>query len=686
MNLLETAIEHHRAGELAEAERLFREVLAKEPNQAQASFHLGVLALQSERLDEAVEALTRASALAPNSAVCHANLGEAHRRRGDLLAASDWLLRAIALDPNLAAPAFNMAKVLHERGAFDGALACLEHAAELEPNLPDLAARLAAARAAVGQRGAIASDPPTVAPLDALSATTLVALARPLAIKGRLKDAVTLLRRAVQLDPGLTPAHSNLGLLHTALGQIHEAAESYRRALQIEPGRADTHHTLGNALLRGGRLDEAIASFRSAVALKPDHAPYRSDLVFHLHFHPDYDSRAIAAEARAWDLAHAAPLATGGALHERDRTPDRRLRIGYVSPNFRRHCQAFFLFPLLAHHDHERFEIVCYSDVARLDEWTGGLLGHADRALGVAGMSDAALADRIRADGIDVLVDLTMHMADSRLLVFARRPAPVQVCWLAYPGTTGVAAIDYRVTDPYLDPAEGHDDVSTEKPLRLPDTFWCYDPLTREETVSPLPAQQHGHIRFGSLNNWLKVSEGVLALWARVLREVDASRLTLLAPAGDAREKLLGAFEAHGVDRGRVDFVDYQTRQPYLATYRSIDVCLDTFPYNGHTTSLDALWMGVPVVTLVGSTVVGRAGLCQAMNLGLPELVARTPDEYVKIAVDLSRDRARLRDLRAGLRARMEGSPLMDAPRFARNLEAAYRSAWHRWCDPAARL
>ena len=427
VNLLETAIEHHRLGELAEAERLFREVLAKEPNQAQASLHLGVLALQSERLDEAVEALTRASAHAPNSAVCHANLGEAHRRRGDLPAAGDSLLRAIALDPDLAAPVFNMATVLHERRAFDGALACLERAAELEPNLPDLPSRLAAARAAVGQRGAIASDPPAVAPPDALSATTLVALARPLAIKGRLQDAVTLLRRAVELSPGLTPAHCNLGLLHTALGQIHEAVASYRRALQIEPGRADIHHTLGNALLRGGRLDEAIGSFRRAVALRPDHAPYHSDLVFHLHFHPDHDSRAIAAEARAWDLAHAAPLASGRPLHERDRTPDRRLRIGYVSPNFRRHCQAFFLFPLLAHHDHERFEIFCYSDVARPDEWTGTLLGHADRAFGVAGMSDAALADRVRADGIDILVDLTMHMADSRLLVFARKPAPVQV-------------------------------------------------------------------------------------------------------------------------------------------------------------------------------------------------------------------------------------------------------------------
>jgi predicted O-linked N-acetylglucosamine transferase (SPINDLY family) len=488
-----------------------------------------------------------------------------------------------------------------------------------------------------------------------------------------------MLERAVRLEPRLTFAHCNLGLLKAALGKVHEAAASYRRALEIEPDVAETHHNLANAWLRGGFLREAIASYRDAMALRPDHAPYHSELLFHLHFDPAYDTRAVLAEAREWERAHAS-LSCAQAT-PRDRDPNRRLRIGYVSPNFRHHCQAFFMMPLLEQHDHERFEIVCYSDVARPDDWTRRLFGHADEVHAVAGVSDDDLADRIAADRIDILVDLTMHMAQGRLAMFARKPAPLQVCWLAYPGTTGLSAIDYRVTDPYLSPPGSDEDAYAERPLHLPDTFWCYHPLTDEPRVAPLPARRRGHVNFGSLNNLLKVGEATVALWARVLREVGGSTMTLMSPIGDARERMAMLFEAHGIARERLEFVEYRPHLPYLATYDSIDVCLDTSPYNGHTTSLDAFWMGVPVVTLVGSTIVGRAGLSQAMNLGLPELVARTPDEFAKIAVALAMDSNRLGELRASLRARIEASPLMDAPRFARNLEAAYRSIWRRWCE-----
>jgi protein O-GlcNAc transferase len=679
-SLLEMAILQHRVGELAEAERLYREVLAQDPGHSQASFHLGVLALQNGRLDEAIAMLTRATTLAPGNVACHSNLGEAHRRSGHVPAAVDSLLKAIALDPGLVAPLYNLGRVLLGCGAIDGALVCLERAAELQPDQPDVLALRSAARAAVARRGTRPSDAPAPAVEDVLSATTLLALARPVAAEGRLQDAAILLRRGAELHPRLTAAHYNLGVVYAALGQVHEAVASYRAALEIEPGLPDTHHQIANALLRGGRLEEAIAAFRAAMASRPEHAPYHSDLLFHLHFHPAYDSRAIMAEARSWEIAHAAPFAARRSHLELDRTPDRRLRIGYVSPNFRQHCQAFFMLPLLKHHDHEHFEIVCYSDVAHPDDWSARLLGHADRSYTVAGMGDAALADRIRDDRIDILVDLTMHMDGGRLLVFARRPAPVQVCWLAYPGTTGLATMDYRVTDPYLDPPAADADAYAERSLRLPDTFWCYDAVTSEEPVGPLPARSRGRIAFGSLNNVLKVSEATLALWARVMRAVPTSTLTLLAPVGDARKRTLASLGALGIDPGRAAFVEYQRREAYLATYRSIDVALDTLPYNGHTTSLDAFWMGVPVVTLVGSTVVGRAGLCQAMNLGLPELVAQSPDEYVKIAVELSADLDHLSDLRRGLRARMEASPLMDAPRFARNLEAAYRSIWRQWC------
>jgi protein O-GlcNAc transferase len=618
-------------------------------------------------------------------------------------------IHVVAESPDRAETLHELGCALQEHEAFDGALACFERSALLDPSLPELHERTAKLRAAT--QAARSAEPQEAAArdparrehreaADVLSGMTLLALARPVALEGRLPEAIEMLERAVLLHPRLTAAHCNLGMLSAALGRVRDACTHYRHALAIEPGRTDVHHSLANALLRGGMLDEALDAFRNAIAQDPTRASFHSDLVFHLHFHPAYDARAILAEARRWDLAHAKPLRDAprepafpdGKNEARAGASSvpraKRLRIGYVSPNFRLHCQAFFLSPLLAHHDHGAFEIVCYSDVAQPDEWTRRLLAHADRTHAVSAMSHEALAEQIAADGIDILVDLTMHMADNRLLVFARKPAPVQVCWLAYPGTTGLSTMDYRLSDPYLDPPDGDPSAYAERLLRLPETFWCYDPLPSRASglgtasgpngasgpsVGELPARRNGHITLGSLNNVLKVTRGTIALWSRVLRELDGSRMTLLAPFGDARERTARLFEEQGIARERLRFVEYQPREAYLATYQSIDLCLDTLPYNGHTTSLDAFWMGVPVVTLVGSTIVGRAGLSQAMNLGLPELVARTPDEFVSIAAGLAGNVDGLADLREALRSRMERSPLMDGPRFARNLEAAYR-------------
>jgi len=362
--------------------------------------------------------------------------------------------------------------------------------------------------------------------------------------------------------------------------------------------------------------------------------------------------------------------------------PNRRLRVGYVSADFRWHCQRFFVVPLFTHHDRGQIEIFCYSNVRDPDAMTDRIRGLAGHWRDIVGLDDASAAQTIRKDRIDILVDLTMHMDGNRLPLFARKPAPVQVCWLAYPGTTGMTAMDYRVTDRFLDPPErSTEEAYSERSIRLPDTFWCYDPLTEEPEVGPLPAKASGHVVFGSLNNFCKVNDALLDLWARVLRETAGSRLVLMAPPGDARRRVLGTFAKHGVESGRIDLAGKMPHAEYLGLYRRIDICLDPVPYNGHTTSLDAFWMGVPVVTRVGDTVVGRAGLCQAMNLGLPELVATTSDEYVAIAVALAGDLERLERLRASLRSRMRSSPLMDGARFARNLERAYREIWQRWCE-----
>jgi protein O-GlcNAc transferase len=299
----------------------------------------------------------------------------------------------------------------------------------------------------------------------------------------------------------------------------------------------------------------------------------------------------------------------------------------------------------------------------------------------VSTLSDSDLVEAIRRDRIDVLVDVTMHLRGNRLRALAEKPAPVQITWLAYPGTTGLDAIDYRLTDVLLDPpGTDVDSWYTERSFRLPETFWCYDPLVHEPEPSPLPALQRGRVTFGCLSGPTKRNARVIALWSRVLRAVEGSRMIVLAWPGDSRKIVHDAFAREGVDPGRIEFVEFRDRSNYFRVYHDIDIGLDTVPHNGGTTSLDSYWMGVPVITLVGTTVVGRAGLCFASNLGLPELVAQTPEGFVEAAVALSGDLPRLATLRAGLRQRMERSPLMDAPRFARSFESALRSMWCEWC------
>jgi predicted O-linked N-acetylglucosamine transferase (SPINDLY family) len=543
----------------------------------------------------------------------------------------------------------------------------------------DIAAAFAAARQEqeAGQLAAAEAHYREILARDAQRPEVYYNLGLVLRSRGRLHDAAAAYEQALALQPRFPAAANNLGAVLASLGQFDEAEDMLRHSLLLDPAAAETWNNLGAVLKDLGRLDEAIGCLEHANRLEPANARFHSNLVFTLHYSPRFSAAALRQAAQRWDECHARPLGVAVPPAPNAPAPDRRLRIGYVSPYFRDHCQALFTVPLLAHHDHDRGEIFCYSDNQVPDGVTARLRGYADHWRETGRLSDAQLADLIRQDGIDVLVDLTLHLAHQRLLVFARRPAPVQLTWLGYPGTTGLAAMGHRLTDPWLDPA-GTDEASyAEQSLRLPDSFWCYDPLTDLPPASAQPPLPRRRVTFGCLNNFCKVTDATLDLWARILAAVPASQILLLVPPGASRARVKARL---GVLSDRVEFVGYQPRQEYLKLYHRIDLGLDTFPYNGHTTSLDALWMGVPVVSLSGTTAVSRAGLSLASTLGLPGLVAGTPDEFVAVAVALARDHARLAELKAGLRERMTRSPLMDAPRFARHVEHAYRVAWQAWC------
>ncbi len=590
--------------------------------------------------------------------------------------------------------------------------------------------------------------------------------------QGKLEEAVAELGQAVTLRPGYAEAWNNLGLLLRQLNRTERAIAAFRQALATRPNFPEACNNLGNTLrdslhpieaiqafrqavtLRNdyalawnglavalreiGELDDAIACFDRGLALQPDDLAAAGARLCTLHFHDRYDAPAIYREARRCTerFNNTRPPAGPIPIHANDPAPERRLRIGYVSSDLRRHGHSLFMMPLLAHHDHRAFEIFCYAGVANPDAVTARLRRHADGWRDIARMNDEQVTQLVRQDKIDILVDLTLHMAGRRLNVFARKAAPVQVTWLGYPGTTGLDAIDYRLTDPRLDPPNiedmekesgtaseacthaqsavswseqgtrpGQDTADSlrslavpltlgtqepyysERSVRLPDTFWCYDPRGIELVENaqlpepgPLPALTAGRVTFGCLNNFFKVTDRTLALWAGVLAALPGAQLILLAPPGQPRERVLQKLGLHEGQRERIKFVYIRPRKEYLETYRQIDLCLDTLPYNGHTTSLDSLWMGVPVLTRVGQTVVGRAGWSQLHNLGLTDLVARSDEEFVKLAVEWTGDLERLARLRAELRGRMERSPLMDGARFARNMEDAYRSMWRAWC------
>jgi predicted O-linked N-acetylglucosamine transferase (SPINDLY family) len=403
----------------------------------------------------------------------------------------------------------------------------------------------------------------------------------------------------------------------------------------------------------------------------------RSLLLQTLNYDPGCDDREIDREARRFSAIHADGIRSIERFAN-DPSPHRRLRVGYVSAHFKGHSHRFFLNPLFSNHDRTQFEIFCYASVDRPDADTERLRSMVDHWRDVLPLDDAAIADLIRRDQIDILIDLEMHVPKNRLLVFARKPAPIQMCWLAYPGTTGLSAIDYRITDPHLDPEPSD---HAERALVLPDTFWCYDPLANGPDVGPLPCDSSDIVSFGSLNDHVKINSGTLDVWGAVLRSVPAAKLMLLLPPGDVRSRVLDDLAKRGVEPSRVEVLARVPRAQYLEAYHRMDICLDPFPYSGHTTSLDALWMGVPVVTLrVANRVAGRGGACLLSNLALGELIAHSPEEYARIATELAADRPRLRELRASLRGRIEASPLMDAPRFARNLEDGYRRAWVEWC------
>ena len=589
-------------------------------------------------------AFRRAIELEPELALAHGNLAStlhAAGRIGEAIAAYD---RAIALDPQDFKVQSNRGVALQETDRTDMAIAAYRRALELNPDYVVAQRNLGVALHRAGRaQEAIAACRRAIA-LGGDDAVAYSNLGMALQETGQRDQAIAALERAIALDPGYVESYNHLGNVLRKEGRLDEAIAAYRRAIALVPDYAYAHNNLGGVYKEQGRLDLALACLRQAVALKPDFAEAASNLLFDLHFHPDHDAQAILAEHRAWARQYAEPLAAQIRPHANDRAPDRRLRVGFVSPDFRGHPVGQLLLPLFTHHDRGHAEFVAYSDVREPDATHRQAQGPGRRlARHHRPERSATWPSRIRADRIDILVDLSLHTANNRMLVFARKPAPVQVTMLGLPSTTGLATMDYRLTDPYLDPPGASDDalhraIDPAAPLLLVLSAGRRD----RRRSATLPAAKNGcHLRLPE-----SVRQGQPA-GAATLGEDPAVRARLATAAaraaGQSPRRRSAALSSRAASPAIASSSSPRSRlADYLTLYHDLICALDPFPYSGGTTTMDALWMGVPVITLAGRTAVGRGGVSILSNLGLPELIARTPEQYVAIAVALAGDPARL--------------------------------------------
>ncbi|SDN80161.1 glycosyltransferase family 41 protein [Polaromonas sp. JS666] len=683
--LLDQGMALEQQGQIEEALRCYDMAVSLMPELARAHFNRGTILLDRGDAQPALEAFSKAVQYKPDSAGAHFNLGAAHARLDQHEAAVSAYREALALKPDFAEAEMALGTTLEELGQDNAAVASYRRALEIRLDYAESHEKLVKLLGRLGRSNELAAVYRRMLELDPDNVEILYNQGLLLRHLGRMQDAAIHFRRAVELRPGFVDAHCNLGDVSIGLRLFNDAVASYRKVLELEPENAGVHHNLAAALKDTGLLDEALESYRRALAIKSDFPIAHSNVLLIQHLLSRLSAEQQLEEARRFG-AMVARLAPPAGAPGNLADPSKCLRIGFVSADLRSHPVGHFIENVLAALSTEasgRVELLAYSNSLDTDEVTARIKRHFHRWQSVVGLSDEAMARIIRDDGIDILIDLSGHTGKNRLPVFAWKPAPVQISWLGYFATTGVAAIDYLIADPWTLPSELESHF-TEEILRLPQTRLCFTPPAHDVDVTPLPALRNGYVTFACFNTLSKMNDAVVALWARVLHAVPGSRLQLVAPPDQQvrwQGVVAGRFAAHGITAERLLVLSAGPRAAYLATYQQVDIALDPFPYTGGTTSAEALWMGVPVLTLAGKSFLARQGVGLLMNAGLPEWVAEDADDYVKKAVLHAGDLPRLASLRAGMREQVLASPVFDAPRFARHFEEALRSVWRKWCE-----
>lgn len=674
------------AGDADQAARSYEAALIIDPADPFASYNLGKLLHFRGAAEEAGRLLRQALEHRPEFPEAQIVLASVLESQGDLRGAEATLTAALKLRARDFGALYRYAGVLRKLDRLDEAQAALKQAVAIKPENADASYDLATLHLSLGN------------PAEAERLLRVVGIHEPRFVdaQARLFDAFNsrgdfvaaarALEAVLEQRPDWPDALYNYGCILKKLVRLQDAENAFRGALAVDPGHSRACRMLGGVLLGQCRTDEALELYRAARERCPDDFEIESAELFALNSSDRIADDALRARHAAFGtrIEKAYPPRFGPFRNARD--AERRLRVGYVSGDFCYHVVTLFALPVIERHDRSAVEVFCYSTGDRKDEFTRKLSAHADVWREAASLTETELADAIRDDRIDILVDLAGHSGIPQLRVFAQRPAPVQATWLGYLNTTGMTRIQFRISDAFADPPGAADRYHTETLVRMPHSQWCYRPFISVACAAAPPCTRNGYVTFGSFNQALKISPSVRRLWAEVLKRLPGSRLTILGiPQGRARHDLLRDLAGAGIGEERVTLVPYASLEDYFRWFDAVDIALDTMPYSGGTTTCDALWMGVPVVTAPGSRPSSRSAGSILTTLGLTDWIAPTAEEYVRRAVDFAGEHETLARLRVSLRGRMRASPLMNEEQFTRDLEQAYRHMWRQWCESGER-
>ncbi|MBV8634428.1 MAG: tetratricopeptide repeat protein [Burkholderiaceae bacterium] len=674
-----------QAGRREEASALCGALLRDEPHHAGALHLAGLIAYESGNETHALALIKSAAAAAPQHPAILTDLGGLLTRAGKLEDAAACFERVLAQDRHNAAALFNLGCTRQAQRQFEAALENYRAALNLSSSKVDVLCNIGACLQELSRPGEAAACYREAIALQPGDFKLFNNLGVALQANGEAGEARKAFAESLAIDPASVRAHINIAMACYELGEFDEAVTMLQRALALDPAMPEAYFSLGVVQHALCRHEDAVACYRRAIELRPDYLAAHHNLLMTMLFVQDTPPEAVLAAHRHFGEIFESPLKALWPRHRNERIPNKRLKIGYVSGDLRIHAVAYFIEPAIARRDGSRFEVYCYSNCRRRDFFTERLIAEADHWRECAHLDDAAMAAQIEADGIDILVDLSGHTAHNRLMVFARKPAPVQMTYLGYPGTSGLTAMDYRITDGLTEP-EGQDYPYVETLLRLPESVWCYRPSEdMSGAIPPLPALSKGYLTFGSFNNINKIGDDCIILWAHLLRSVPTAHLLMVTvPEGEVRDKLHRSFAELGVANERVHFEGKLPPLEFKQRLQTVDITLDPYPINGATTTCESLWQGVPVLAVVGTRFLSRAGLSVLSAARMADFAAPSVEDFVKTAILLSNNLPLLANIRAGLREHLANTPLLDQDGFARSLEALYREAWGNWCAQPA--